>query len=46
MDCRQDVWYRVRIGPFTDAGELQEMRARLVEHELDFMLLRIKNDDA
>lgn len=42
----QDVWYRVRIGPFTDAAELQDMRARLVERELDFMLLRIKSDGA
>jgi len=41
----QDVWYRVRIGPFTDAEELKGVRARLIENEMDFMLLRIRSEE-
>jgi cell division protein FtsN len=38
----QDTWYRVRIGPFRDLGEVQAMRGRLTENGMDFMLLKIK----
>ncbi len=38
-----DTWYRVRIGPFKDLGEVQAMRARLMETGQDFMLLRVKD---
>jgi cell division septation protein DedD len=41
----RDVWYRVRVGPFTDPAELNAMRSRLIESGSDFMLLRIKSDE-
>jgi cell division protein FtsN len=30
-----DVWHRVRIGPITDLGELNRLRARLRAADLD-----------
>jgi len=41
----QDVWYRVRVGPFSAIEELQRVRARLTEAGRDFMLLRIKSGE-
>lgn len=38
----QDVWYRVWIGPFESIEALQDVRARLIEADRDFMLLQIK----
>lgn len=40
----QESWYRVRMGPYTDAAALQSARARLMQHGLDFMVLRLKDD--
>jgi len=37
----QDVWYRVHVGPYSDIGSVQAMRARLIESGNDFILLRI-----
>ena len=37
----QDVWYRVHVGPYSDVGSIQAMRAKLIESGNDFILLRI-----
>jgi len=42
----RDVWFRVRIGPISDLGELAAMRNRLIEAGMDFMVLRIRADEA
>ena len=41
----QDVRHRVRIGPYKSVTKLQEARDRLIENDLDFMLLKLKMDD-
>lgn len=37
-----DVWFRVRVGPFNDANTMEGTRARLAEHNINFMLVRLK----
>ncbi|MGE0484683.1 MAG: SPOR domain-containing protein [Gammaproteobacteria bacterium] len=37
----QDVWFRVHVGPLTNAEEIRAMRLKLVEINMDFILLRI-----
>ncbi len=37
-----DVWFRVRVGPFNDANAMEGTRARLAEHNINFMLVRLK----
>jgi cell division protein FtsN len=37
----QDVWYRVHVGPYSDIGSIQAMRAKLIESGNDFILLKI-----
>lgn len=37
-----DVWFRVRVGPFDDAGAMEGVRARLAENNINFMLVRLK----
>ncbi|MCS3904146.1 cell division protein FtsN [Methylohalomonas lacus] len=39
-----DVWHRVRAGPYDKADELKQTRQRLIENDIDFMLLRLKQD--
>lgn len=41
----QDVRYRVRVGPFKDREKLAQVRYRLKENEMNFMLLKLKSDD-
>ena len=36
-----DTWHRVRIGPITDAAELDRIRERLKEAEVDFLVVRV-----
>lgn len=36
-----DTWHRVRIGPITDASELDRVRMRLKEAEVDFLVVRV-----
>ncbi len=36
-----DTWHRVRIGPITDATELDRVRTRLKEAEVDFLVVRV-----
>lgn len=39
-----DVWHRVRAGPYEDPAQLKQMRQRLIENDVDFMLLKLKED--
>lgn len=36
-----DTWHRVRIGPITDSAELERVRTRLKEAEVDFLVVRV-----
>lgn len=36
-----DTWHRVRIGPLTDPAELERVRTRLKEAEVDFLVVRV-----
>jgi len=38
----QDVWFRVRIGPFSKLRDLNSTRTRLAQNGMNAMLLRIK----
>lgn len=37
----QDVWFRVHVGPMSDERAVRNTRLKLVENDLDFILLRI-----
>ena len=41
----QEVRHRVRVGPYTNAKELQQARQRLAAHDLDFVLLKLERED-
>jgi len=36
-----DTWHRVRIGPVTDLAELNKLRKRLAEAEVDAIVIRV-----
>ena len=36
-----DTWHRVRIGPISDPAELNRVRERLKEAEVDFLVVRV-----
>ena len=36
-----DTWHRVRVGPITDLTELNRVRARLREAEMDVLVIRV-----
>jgi cell division protein FtsN len=36
-----DTWHRVRIGPISDPAELDRVRSRLREAEVDFLVVRV-----
>jgi cell division protein FtsN len=36
-----DTWHRVRIGPISDPNELNRVRTRLKEAEVDFLVVRV-----
>jgi SPOR domain len=36
-----DVWHRVRIGPIRDLGQLNRLRARLRQSDLDALVIRV-----
>jgi hypothetical protein len=42
----QDVWFRVHVGPFSDIAAIRAMRVKLIENDMDFILLRIGAEDA
>ena len=37
----QDVWFRVHVGPLSDANDMRAMRLKLQEHKTDFIVLKI-----
>ncbi|MET0680031.1 MAG: SPOR domain-containing protein [Burkholderiales bacterium] len=37
------IWYRVRLGPFTQVDEINRVRASLAQNGIDASLVRIKN---
>ena len=37
----QEVWYRLRVGPYSDLAESQAVRAKLIEADSDFILLKL-----
>ncbi|MEQ8662419.1 MAG: SPOR domain-containing protein [Gammaproteobacteria bacterium] len=37
----QDVWFRVHVGPLSSEEEIRAMRVKLIENDMDFILLRI-----
>ena len=37
----QDVWFRVHVGPFSNVTDIRAMRVKLIENDMDFILLRI-----
>ncbi len=39
-----DVWHRVRAGPYQNAEALNQARQRLIDNNIDFMLLKLKHD--
>jgi hypothetical protein len=42
----QDVWFRVHVGPFSDVADIRAMRVKLIENDMDFILLRIGAEEA
>lgn len=42
----QDVWFRVHLGPLSDVGKIRELRMKLLENDMDFILLRIGSESA
>jgi cell division protein FtsN len=36
-----NTWHRVRVGPITDPAELNRIRQRLMEAEIDFLVVRV-----
>lgn len=38
----ENTWYRVRIGPYTDLNRLKQIRTRLKQNNIDFIVLKIK----
>ena len=36
-----DTWHRVRIGPISDPAELNRVRNRLREAEVDFLVVKV-----
>lgn len=38
----QSTWHRVRIGPYSDLEQLNRIRARLRDNQINAMLLRLK----
>lgn len=41
----QDARHRVRIGPYKDPEKLKQTREQLINHGLEFMLLKLKIED-
>lgn len=37
-----DTWHRVRLGPFPDMAALKPVRRQLKQHDIDFILLKMK----
>ena len=41
----QDIRHRVRVGPFEDTGKLMNIRKKLEDNNLSFMLLKLKAEE-
>ncbi len=41
----QDVYHRVRVGPYNDAVNLEKVQRRLLSNNLDFKILKLTVDD-
>jgi cell division protein FtsN len=39
-----DIWHRVRIGPYTDLAELNRVRSQLKQHNINAILLKVKSE--
>lgn len=39
----ENTWYRVRIGPYTDLNRLKQVRMRLKQNNIDYIVLKIKS---
>ena len=37
----EDIWYRVRVGPYDSLRDLGQARSRLQRNDIDFMVLRL-----
>lgn len=37
----QDIWYRVRVGPYDSVRAMGQVRSRLQRNDIDFMVLRL-----
>ena len=42
----QNVWFRVHVGPFSGIKDIRAMRIKLIENDMEFILLRIGAEDA
>jgi len=38
----KDTWHRVRLGPYTDPREVNKIRTRLLNNNINAILLQIK----
>jgi cell division protein FtsN len=38
----RETWHRVRVGPFRDLDELHKVRVRLKSHDVDAILIRVR----
>lgn len=38
----QEVWHRVRVGPYSDAREINKIRTRLLNNNINAIMLQIK----
>jgi len=41
----KDTWYRVRLGPYQDFSQLRQARARLRKNDIEYIVLKIKEDN-
>lgn len=39
----KDTWHRVQIGPYNDLAEVNQVRARLKQNNIEVVLLRVRN---
>ncbi len=41
----ENTWYRVRIGPYNNIGQLRQVRSRLKQNNIDYIVLKMKPGD-
>lgn len=42
VQVNDDTWHRVRVGPYADLGELNEIRDRLRDNQVDTILVKAR----